>query len=84
VLLFLRSIVARPRLLVLDEFSQTIDEHAWEVCKGVLEREWEEMRRDEGVEQAVVVVSHYESEVPWEAGEGKVFRLKDGRVDHSE
>jgi hypothetical protein len=30
------------------------------------------------------VVSHYESEVPWGAGEGKVFRLKDGKVDHSE
>lgn len=82
VLLFLRSIVARPRLLVLDEFSQTIDEQAWEVCRSVLEREWEEMKREDGVDQAVVVVSHYESEVPWERG--KVFRLKDGKVDMSE
>jgi ABC-type molybdenum transport system ATPase subunit/photorepair protein PhrA len=81
ILLFLRSIVSRPRLLVLDEFSQTIDEQAWEICKTLLENEWREMKVD-GVDQAVVVVSHYESEVPWKGG--KVFRLKDGRVDHSE
>lgn len=66
---------------MLDEFSQTIDEQAWEVCKTLLETEWREMKRG-GVDQAVVVVSHYESEVPWTGG--KVFRLKDGRVDHSE
>ena len=81
ILLFLRSVVARPRLLVLDEFSQTIDEQAWEVCKTILENEWKEMKSD-GVDQAVVVVSHYESEVPWQGG--KVFRLKDGKVDCSE
>jgi ABC-type multidrug transport system ATPase subunit len=80
IFLLLRAIVSRPRLLVLDEFSQTIDERAWEVSRDLLNREWTAMRDEgEGEGQAVVVVSHYEAEVPWE--EGKVFRLNGGKVE---
>ncbi|KAL7421337.1 hypothetical protein Q5752_004222 [Cryptotrichosporon argae] len=76
-LLFLRAIVARPPLLVLDEPSQGMDEDIWAACRAVLEREWAEMRA-EGTEQAVVVVSHYEEEVPWSRKRGKILRLTDG------
>lgn len=78
-LLFLRAIVSRPKILVLDEASQAMDEVTWARCRLLLEREWEEMKKG-GMEQAVVCVSHYEEEVPWEKGQGKVLRLQDGRV----
>ncbi|GHJ86046.1 hypothetical protein NliqN6_2448 [Naganishia liquefaciens] len=78
-LLFLRAIVARPSLLILDEASQGMDEESWARCRALLEREWQEMART-GQEQAVVVVSHWEEEVPWAAGQGQVLRLHDGRV----
>lgn len=57
-LLFLRAVVARPRLLVLDEPAQGMDEVIWDRCRELLEQEWQAMP-----EQAVVVVSHYEDEV---------------------
>lgn len=60
-LLFLRAIVARPALLILDEASQGMDEESWARCRALLEKEWEEMARGQG-EQAVVVVSHWEEE----------------------
>lgn len=60
-LLFLRAIVARPALLILDEASQGMDEESWARCRALLEREWDEMVRGKE-EQAVVVVSHWEEE----------------------
>jgi len=72
-LLFLRAIVGRPPLLILDEPSQGMDEAIWGRCKALLEKEWREYP-----EQAVVVVSHYEDEVPWAKGRGKVLRLDEG------
>lgn len=60
-LLFLRAIVARPPLLILDEASQGMDEESWARCRTLLEAEWAEMRGNEP--QAVVVVSHWEEEV---------------------
>ena len=57
-LLFLRSIVSRPRLLILDEPSQGMDEVIWDQCRQLVEKEWAEMP-----EQAVIVVSHYDDEV---------------------
>lgn len=91
-LLFLRAVVARPRLLVLDEPSQSIDEQTWTRCIKLLEREWQEMLEEEKAgsrrkedRQAVVCVSHWREEVPWrcdadEQGhvEGKEIRLDDG------
>lgn len=60
-LLFLRAIVARPPLLILDEASQGMDEESWARCRTLLEAEWAEMGGEEP--QAVVVVSHWEEEV---------------------
>ncbi|WOO82323.1 putative ABC transporter ATP-binding protein [Vanrija pseudolonga] len=74
-LLFLRAVVSRPPLLVLDEPTQGMDEEIWEACRAFLVQEWAEMKK-EGKEQAVVVVSHYEDEVPWK--HGRVLKLDDG------
>lgn len=57
-LLFLRAIVARCPLVILDEPAQGMDEVIWQRCCELLEQEWREYP-----EQAVVVVSHYEDEV---------------------
>ncbi|WVQ84610.1 hypothetical protein IAT38_006765 [Cryptococcus sp. DSM 104549] len=73
-LLFLRAIVSRPKLLILDEPSQGVDEVIWERCKTLLEEEW----AGEGKGMAVIVVSHYEDEVPWKKGRGKVLKLDQG------
>lgn len=74
-LIFLRAIVARPPLLVLDEPTQGVDETIWARCFELLKQEWEEMAA-EGKEQAVIVVSHYDDEVPWK--HGKVLKLDQG------
>lgn len=57
-LLFLRSMVARCPLVILDEPAQGMDEAIWQRCCEFLEKEWKE-----NPEQAVIVVSHYEDEV---------------------
>lgn len=61
-LLFLRAIVARCPLVILDEPAQGMDEAIWQRCCELLEKEWQERP-----EQAVVVVSHYEDEVSVES-----------------
>jgi ABC-type molybdenum transport system ATPase subunit/photorepair protein PhrA len=57
-LLFLRAMVARCPLVVLDEPAQGMDEALWQRCREFMEKEWKEHP-----EQAVIVVSHYEDEV---------------------
>jgi ABC-type molybdenum transport system ATPase subunit/photorepair protein PhrA len=76
-LIFLRAIVSRSPLLVLDEPTQGMDESIWAKCTELLDKEWNEMSA-EGKDQACVVVSHYEDEIPWKYG--KVLELVDGRV----
>jgi ABC-type molybdenum transport system ATPase subunit/photorepair protein PhrA len=71
-LLFLRAIVARPPLVILDEPCQGMDEAIWARCRELLRLEWAQ-----NPSQAVIVVTHYEEEVPWGKG-GKVMRLVDG------
>jgi ABC-type molybdenum transport system ATPase subunit/photorepair protein PhrA len=73
-LLFLRALVGRPGLVILDEPSQGVDEAMWARCVELLRKEWAERP-----EMCTVVVSHYEDEVPWGKGEGKVMRLVDGK-----
>ncbi|WRT70198.1 uncharacterized protein IL334_007192 [Kwoniella shivajii] len=75
-LLFLRAIVGIPRLLILDEPSQGVDEIIWERCKMILQNEWKNTER--GKRMATIVVSHYEDEVPWKKGQGKVLKLDQG------
>ncbi|KAK8853244.1 hypothetical protein IAR55_003946 [Kwoniella newhampshirensis] len=70
-LLFLRAIVGKPKLLILDEPSQGMDEVIWDRCKTLLEEK-------EGREMSVIVVSHYEDEVPWKKGQGKILKLAQG------
>ncbi|WWC94911.1 hypothetical protein V866_001763 [Kwoniella sp. B9012] len=72
-ILFLRAIVGKPNLLVLDEPSQGIDEFIWERCKAILEKEWKDNEK-----MATIVVSHYEDEVPWKKGRGKILKLDQG------
>lgn len=73
-LLFLRALVGRPPLVILDEPSQGVDESMWARCVELLEKEWKERP-----EMSTVVVTHYEDEVPWNKGQGRVMRLNDGR-----
>jgi ABC-type molybdenum transport system ATPase subunit/photorepair protein PhrA len=80
ILVFLRAIVSRPPVLVLDEPTQGMDEKVWGKCRALLAKEWEEMKA-EGKEQACIVVSHYDKEVPWR--NGKVLELEDGEVTRS-
>jgi ABC-type branched-subunit amino acid transport system ATPase component len=72
-LLILRAIVSRPPLLILDEPSQGMDEVIWARCKALLEKEWKE-----NPSQAVIVVSHYDDEVPWAKSRGRVLKLDEG------
>jgi ABC-type molybdenum transport system ATPase subunit/photorepair protein PhrA len=73
-LLFLRALAGRPPLVILDEPSQGVDEAMWKRCVELLDQEWKERP-----EMSTVVVSHYEDEVPWGKGHGRVLRLDDGR-----
>ncbi|EIW72011.1 hypothetical protein TREMEDRAFT_25255 [Tremella mesenterica DSM 1558] len=73
-LLLLRAIVGKPDLIILDEPAQGMDEVLWERCCELLFQEWKEN------EQSVIVVSHYEDEVPWKKGRGRVIRLDQGEA----
>ncbi|KAJ3064981.1 hypothetical protein HDU98_011617 [Podochytrium sp. JEL0797] len=58
--LILRAVVKRPKLLVMDEPFQGVDEDAVERVHAWLKREAE----GEGAQQAMVFVSHHEEEMP--------------------
>ena len=73
VVLLMRALVGCPQLVLLDEVWAGMDD-------GMI-RAAREYLRGEGVseEQAVVVVSHWEDEVPWGVEDGvKKFRLEGG------
>ncbi|KAN0081447.1 P-loop containing nucleoside triphosphate hydrolase protein [Tylopilus felleus] len=73
VVLLMRALVGRPQLVLLDEVWAGMDDRMVRAARRYL--------REGGVghDQAVVVVSHWEEEVPWTTQEGLYrFRLQDG------
>ncbi|KAI6168653.1 P-loop containing nucleoside triphosphate hydrolase protein [Pisolithus thermaeus] len=73
VVLLMRALVGRPQLVLLDEVWSGMDDSMVLAARRYL--------REGGVgsDQAVVVVSHWEEEVPWDARDGlKKFKLEDG------
>ncbi len=71
--LLMRALVGRPSLVLLDEVWSGMDE-------GMVRAAREYLRGDGiGEEQAGIVVSHWEDEVPWGVEDGvKRFRLEEG------
>ncbi|KAK1226497.1 hypothetical protein PQX77_010523 [Marasmius sp. AFHP31] len=72
--LLMRALVARPKLVLLDEVWSGMDEGMVEAARRYL--------RGEGVgkDQAVVVITHWEEEVPWGDADGvRRFRLDGGQ-----
>ncbi|KZT22455.1 P-loop containing nucleoside triphosphate hydrolase protein [Neolentinus lepideus HHB14362 ss-1] len=74
--LLMRALVGRPPLVILDE--------VWSGMDGDMIENARQYLRNGGVgdDQAVVVVTHWEEEVPWTRGEGiesvRQFRLQEG------
>jgi ABC-type transport system involved in cytochrome c biogenesis ATPase subunit len=74
VVLLMRALVGRPPLVLLDEVWAGMDDGMVRAARAYL-------RGGVGVgeDQAVVVVSHWEDEVPWSVEDGvKRFRLEGG------
>ncbi|KAF8901898.1 P-loop containing nucleoside triphosphate hydrolase protein [Gymnopilus junonius] len=67
--LLMRALVGRPPVVLLDEVWSGMDEDQVRAARGYL--------RGEGVgeDQAVVVITHWEDEVPWVEGEVRRFKL---------
>ncbi|KAI6009874.1 P-loop containing nucleoside triphosphate hydrolase protein [Pisolithus marmoratus] len=73
VVLLMRALVGRPQLVLLDEVWSGMDDSMVLTARRYL--------REGGVgpDQAVVVVSHWEEEVPWDARDGlRTFKLEAG------
>ncbi|KAG6382057.1 P-loop containing nucleoside triphosphate hydrolase protein [Boletus reticuloceps] len=73
VVLLMRALVGHPQLVFLDEVWAGMGDHMVRAARRYL--------REGGVrhDQAVVVVSHWEEEVPWTIQDGLYrFRLQDG------
>lgn len=71
--LLMRALVGRPQLVLLDEVWSGMSENMVNVAKRYL--------REGGVnnDQAVVVITHWEDEVPWRSEEGvKTIQLTKG------
>lgn len=73
IVLLMRALVSRPQLVLLDEVWSGMDENMVRaasryLCEGGV-----------GPDQAVVVISHWEEEVPWTVRDGlKRFKLENG------
>lgn len=73
IVLLMRAVVGRPPIVLLDEVWSGMDEGMVRAAQAYL--------RGDGIgeEQAVIVISHWEDEVPWGAEDGvKRFRLAGG------
>ena len=69
--LFMRALVASPRLVILDEAFAGMDDATILRCS-------EHLRLQLGGEQAVVMVSHWEEEVPWRGDNLRRYLIEDG------
>lgn len=85
VVLFLRSIVHRPLLLVLDEPFQGMSSRQVRLVRNYLDERGafakegqDEKEREWRRKMAMVVVSHFEDE--WPGTAGRLVRLEEGRM----
>ncbi|KAF6746759.1 P-loop containing nucleoside triphosphate hydrolase protein [Ephemerocybe angulata] len=77
VVLLMRALVGRPPLVILDEVWSGMEEGMVRAVKRYLT---DDSNGAFGKEQAVVVVTHWEEEVPWRMEEGlKRFTLEGGQ-----
>ncbi|KAL0955582.1 hypothetical protein HGRIS_001819 [Hohenbuehelia grisea] len=76
--LLMRALVGRPPLVLLDEVWSGMDASMVRAARRYLRGE--DTRAGVGVDQAVVVITHWEDEVPWRADEGvSQFVLEKGK-----
>lgn len=73
--LLMRALVGRPPLVLLDEVWSGMDDALIAAARRYL-------RADEGLDgrQAVVVITHWEDEVPWTGSEVKKYRLESPNI----
>uniref|UniRef100_A0A0W0EXS4 Putative P-loop containing nucleoside triphosphate hydrolase protein n=1 Tax=Moniliophthora roreri TaxID=221103 RepID=A0A0W0EXS4_MONRR len=77
--LLMRALVARPRLLLLDEVWSGMDEGMLRAARSYLRGDGTLEGTGVDDEQAVVLITHWEQEVPWRKDDGlKTFRLVNG------
>ncbi|CED84344.1 Predicted transporter (ABC superfamily) [Phaffia rhodozyma] len=72
VILFIRSIIHSPELLILDEPFAFMEQDSIERCRLYLDRL--------GDRSAVVWVGHWAGERPWTEDRGSILRLESGKV----
>jgi ABC-type transport system involved in cytochrome c biogenesis ATPase subunit len=71
--LLMRALVGRPPVVLLDEVWSGMSEEMVKAARKYL-------REKVGGDQAVIVVTHWEEEVPWIPSEGvKRFKLENGK-----
>ncbi|KAI5122342.1 hypothetical protein M0805_002509 [Coniferiporia weirii] len=73
VVLLMRALVSEAPLLVLDEVFAGMDSR-------MIAAATEYLRNELRPKQAVVFVTHWEDEVPWDSGTTRKIRLEDGRA----
>ncbi|PPQ96386.1 hypothetical protein CVT26_004988 [Gymnopilus dilepis] len=74
--LLARALVGRPPVVLLDEVWSGMDADQMRAARRYLRGESQnELKKGVGEDQAVVVITHWEEEVPWNGEEVKRFRL---------
>ncbi|KAK7050945.1 hypothetical protein VNI00_005057 [Paramarasmius palmivorus] len=77
--LLMRALVARPKLVLLDEVWSGMDEGMVRAAKDYLRGDGSVGAPGVDDTQAVIVITHWEEEVPWVKSDGlKTFRLVGG------
>ena len=74
--LLARALVGRPPVVLLDEVWSGMDADQMRAARRYLRGESQnELKKGVGEDQAVVVITHWEEEVPWNGEEVRRFRL---------